>query len=65
MREEHPSSEEHMGFVPCEFLKARQESGVYSPRPKLVYEFVVINRVLFSIRGHRSFHDPGGNNLGL
>jgi hypothetical protein len=54
-----------MGFVPCEFLKARQESGVYSPRPKLVYEFVVINRVLFSIRGHRSFHDPGGNNLGL
>ena len=63
MREEHPSPQQDMWFLPRQPLESIKDCLVYSPRAKLVYELVIIDRKLLSVGRDGALDIPRSHDL--
>lgn len=63
VRKKHASSQEYMRYAPGWPFKTFKQSGVNPSSTELVYEFVVVNHLLFAISWDASLDVPRGNNL--
>lgn len=63
MRKEHSSPEKYMRAVTCQAFKAFKKSGIDSASAKLVYQFVVVDRLLLAVSGDAALDVPWSNDL--
>ena len=63
MGEEHPSSQEDVWLVSRHTLEPLQQRLIDSTRPELVYELVVVDRLLFPVGGDGALDVPGSDDL--
>lgn len=63
MGKKHPSSQEWMRFVSCEFLKPLKQRNIDTARPELINQLVVVDRELPSVRRNGALDVPWGDDL--
>jgi len=63
MGKEHPSSQEWMWLVSCEFLEPFKQCSIDTACPELINQLVVVDRELPSVRRNGALDIPWGDDL--